>query len=51
MGQSLNGSGFSVWSNIIKVGKELDNIGIHLSSSFEWEVAMQLCFGKTIGLV
>ncbi|GJV55435.1 RNA-directed DNA polymerase, eukaryota, reverse transcriptase zinc-binding domain protein [Tanacetum coccineum] len=38
VGQSLNGSGYSVWRNIIKVGNDLDKIGIHLSSSFEWEV-------------
>ncbi|GKC13209.1 hypothetical protein Tco_1009991 [Tanacetum coccineum] len=38
VGQSLSGSGYSVWRNIIKVGNDLDKIGIHLSSSFEWEV-------------
>ncbi|GJR11518.1 hypothetical protein Tco_0794170 [Tanacetum coccineum] len=38
MGQSLSGSGYSVWRNIVKVGNDLDKIGIHLSSSFECEV-------------
>ncbi|GJV85609.1 hypothetical protein Tco_1525507 [Tanacetum coccineum] len=38
VGQSLSGSGYSVWHNIVKVGNDLDKIGIHLSSSFEWEV-------------
>ncbi|GJZ46362.1 hypothetical protein Tco_0593958 [Tanacetum coccineum] len=37
VGQSLSGSGYSVWCNIIKVGKDLDKIGIHLSLSFKWE--------------
>nr|GEZ49048.1 hypothetical protein [Tanacetum cinerariifolium] len=38
VGQSLNGSGYNVWRNIIKVGNDLDKIRIHLSLSFEWEV-------------
>ncbi|GKD28934.1 hypothetical protein Tco_1239712, partial [Tanacetum coccineum] len=46
VGQSLSGSGYSVWRNIIKVGNDLHKIGIHLSLSFEWEVGSNKGFWR-----